>query len=241
MINITAQALYDESSVRQHQLGTLGVDKYGARYRYIQAGAVALVTGHLLQEAAEDTNYRSMAVDTAAAIGDKVVSVTLGGTAVTANQFEEGELVVETTPGIGQWRRIRRHEVQTSTTGSCDFTIYEPLKIALTTTSQVSVRKNAYDGVVDFPVTPTGAPIGVALYAMTIAYFGWVHSGGPGVALYDNQTNSAADESAIMPSRDVAGSVTPVTEALAAPVHIGFGREQVSVDSTMGFVTLTID
>ena len=241
MVNLSAQSIYDETSVRQHQLGSLGVDKYGDRYRYVQAGAVALVTGHLLQEAAEDTNYRSMAVDTAAAIGDTVVSVTLGGTAVTANQFEEGELVVESSTGIGQHFHIKRHEVQTSTTGSCNFTLDRPLKIALTTSSQVSVRKNPFDGAIDFPITPTGAPVGIALYAQTIAYFGWVKSGGSAVALYDNQADSAADESCIMPSRDVAGSVTPLLETIAAPVVIGYGREQVSVDSTMGFVVLTID
>lgn|SRR3990167_11267261 len=241
MVNLSAQSIYDETSVRQHQLGSLGVDKYGDRYRYVQAGAVALVTGHLLQEAAEDTNYRSMAVDTAAAIGDTVVSVTLGGTAVTANQFEEGELVVESSTGIGQHFHIKRHEVQTSTTGSCNFTLDRPLKIALTTSSQVSVRKNPFDGAIDFPITPTGAPVGIALYAQTIAYFGWVKSGGSAVALYDNQADSAADESGIMPSRDVAGSVTPLLETIAAPVVIGYGREQVSVDSTMGFVVLTID
>ena len=241
MVNLSAQSIYDETSVRQHQLGSLGVDKYGDRYRYVQAGAVALVTGHLLQEAAEDTNYRSMAVDTAAAIGDTVVSVTLGGTAVTANQFEEGELVVESSTGIGQHFHIKRHEVQTSTTGSCNFTLDRPLKIALTTSSQVSVRKNPFDGAIDFPTTPTGAPVGIALYAQTIAYFGWVKSGGSAVALYDNQADSAADESGIMPSRDVAGSVTPLLETIAAPVVIGYGREQVSVDSTMGFVVLTID
>ena len=241
MVNLSAQSIYDETSVRQHQLGSLGVDKYGDRYRYVQAGAVALVTGELLQEAAEVTNFRSMVVDTAAAIGDTVVSVTLGGTAVTANQFEEGELVVESSTGIGQHFHIKRHEVQTSTTGSCNFTLDRPLKIALTTSSQVSVRKNPFDGAIDFPITPTGAPVGIALYAQTIAYFGWVKSGGSAVALYDNQADSAADESGIMPSRDVAGSVTPLLETIAAPVVIGYGREQVSVDSTMGFVVLTID
>lgn len=240
MINLSAQSLYDESSVRQHQLGTLAVDKYGDRYRYVQAGAVALVTGHLLQEAAEDTAFRSMAVATAAAIGADEVEVTLGGTATTANQFEEGELVVESSTGIGQYRRIKRHEVSDAST-TCIFTVDAPLKIALTTSSQVSVRKNAYDGVIDFPTTPTGRPLGIAQYAQTIAYFGWTKTGGNTVALFDNQGDSAADQTAIVPSFDVAGSVRPALAADVAPAHIGWSREMVSVDSTMGFVTLTID
>ena len=241
MLTTIKQDLFNQSQYPLHRLGQLAVDEYGSKFRYVKAGEL-LVAGHLLQEPAEVTNFRSMAVDTAAAIGDTVVSVTLGGTAVTAGQFNEGELVVESSTGLGQWFRIRSHEVQTSTTGSCNFTLDRPLKVALATSaSQVSVRKNAYNAVVDFPVTPTGKPLGVALYAMTSAYHGWICSGGDAVALYDTQANSAADESAIIPSRDVAGSVTPNVETYAAGVIIGFGREQVSVDSTFGFVHLLID
>ncbi len=233
--------LFQETVAPQHKLGELYIDPHGRKFRYVQNGAVALTTGHLLQEAAEDTNYRSMVVQAAVAIGDFMIPVTLGGTAVTANQFEEGDLVVESSTGIGQVFKIVRHDVQTSTTGTCKFYVDRPVAIALTTSSQVSVRKNAYDGVIDFPTTPTGAPVGIALIAMTIAYYGWIQSGGNAVALYDTGTNSAADDSRIIPSKDVAGSVSPDAAANAASPVIGYGREQVSVDSTMGFVHLTID
>jgi len=242
MINLISQEIFTEESTQQHNLGSLGVDEYGDRYRYVQAGAVALVTGNLLQEAAEVTNFRSMAVDTAAAIGDSVVSVTLGGTAVTANQFQEGQLWVESAAGIGQQFRIKKHEVQTSTTGSCNFTLDRPLKIALTTSSQVSVRKNAYDGVIQYPVTTqTGGAVGVALYAQTIAYYGWIKSGGDCPVLFDTGTNTSNEVTGIMPSAAVAGSVKPAAETDASPSYIGFAREVVSVDSTMGMVHLTID
>lgn len=235
------QGLYDESSVAQHKLGELYVDEWGRKFRYVQAGGSALVTGNLLQEPAENTDFRSMVCAATAAIGATSVQVTLGSTATTANQFEGGDLVVESSTGIGQAFKIVRHSV-TDAAGTATFYLDRPLKIGITVTStQISVRKNSYDGVIAFPTTPTGAPVGVALYAMTAAYYGWVQSGGDVPVLFDNQANSAADESALMPSRDVAGSVTAVTEALAAPVHIGWSREQVSVDSTMGFAHLIID
>lgn len=242
MSNIAAQELFSESTTQQHQLGTLLVDETtGNKYRYVQAGASNLVTGHLLQEAAEDTNYRSMVVQAAAAIGATQISVTLGGTAVTANQFDEGHLFVESSTGLGQQFRIVRHDVQTSTTGTCTFTIDRPLKVALTTSSQVTVRKSAYDGVIDFPTTPTGGPVGIALYALTAASFGWVQSAGDVPVLFDTGVNTAADITGIMPSRDVAGSVSPAAAADVSPNFIGFAREQVSVDSTYGMVHLTID
>ena len=235
------QNLWDETSVQFHKLGQRYEAPNGNIYRYVQAGAVALVTGHLLQEAAEDTNYRSMAVQAAVAVGDTMIPVTLGGTAVTANQFDEGHIFIETTPGIGQQFRVKSHEVQTSTTGTCKFNLDRAVKIALTTTSQASVRKSAYDGVIDFPTTPTGGAVGVALYAMTIAYFGWIQSGGDCPVLFDTGVNTSADVTGIMPSATVAGSVSPAAAADVSPPYIGYAREQVSVDSTMGMVHLTID
>lgn len=241
-MSVAVQDLFEESQYQEHQLGSLYIDEAtGNKYRYVQAGASNLATGHLLQEAAEDTNYRSMAVNTAQAIGDTQISVTLGGTAVTANQFDDGHIFIESSTGLGQQFRIVRHDAQASTTGSCTFYLDRAIKVALTTSSQATIRKSAYDGVIDYPTTPTGGPIGIALYALTAAYFGWVQSGGDVPVLFDTGANAAADESAIMPSRDVAGSVTPVLETLAAPIHIGWAREQVSTDSTYSMAHLNID
>lgn len=234
------QPLFEESQYQQQKLGELYISPFGDKYRYVQAGASALATGHLLQEAAEDTAFRSMAVQAAAAIGATQVSVTLGGTATTANMFDEGHFFVESSTGLGQQFRIVRHTV-TDASATATFYLDRPLKVALTTSSQVTVRKNAYDGVIDFPTTPTGGAVGVALYAMTASYFGWIQSGGDCPVLYDNQADSAADATAIIPSRDVAGSVTPNVETYAAAPIIGWGREQVSVDSTFGMAHLTID
>ena len=241
MVSLIAQQIFEESAQQQHVLGTLGRDKYGDKYRYVKNGGVALATGHLLQEPAEDANYRSMAVAVAAAIGSDEVTVTLGGTAVTANQFDEGILYVESSTGLGQQFHIKRHEVQTSTTGSCKFTLDRPLAIALTTSSQVTVRKSPYKGVIEYPVTTqTGGAVGVALQATTISYFAWVKSGGNCPVLFDTGTNTSNGVTGVAPSAAVAGSVAPVLDAVGSIV-IGFAREVVSVDSTFGLVHLTID
>lgn len=234
------QDLWQESASRLHNLGALAFDEYGNKYRYVKAGLSALVTGHLLQEPAEDTNFRSMAVDVAAAIGDTVVSVTLGGTAVTADLFKDGHLYVESSTGLGQQFRIISHEVQSSTSGSCNFTIDRPLKVALTTSSQVTVRKSAFDGAIDMPTTHTGAPIGVALYAMTASYYGWIQSGGDCPVLFDTGTNTSQSVTGVEPSSAVAGSVMP-SAGTAGDIVIGHAREIVSVDSTYGLVHLIID
>lgn len=243
MINIIAQQIFEEEQYQQHQLGACGMDKYGDRYRYVQnGGSSALVTGNLLQEAAEVTNFRSMNLATSQVIGDDELNIDLGGTAVTANQFDEGILFIESSTGIGQQFRIKRHETQSSTTGECKFFLDRPLKIAVTLdATQVTVRKNPYDGVVQYPVTTqTGGAAGVALYAMTVDYHGWVKSGGQTACLWDTGTNSANGASGVAPSAAVAGSVAPVLNAVGA-ITVGFSREVDSVDSTMGLVHLTID
>jgi hypothetical protein len=246
-IPVTGQDLYQESLQPLHKLGTLGFNAYGDKFRYVKNGAAALVTGNLLQEPAEDTNFRSMVAAAGSAIGANTISVTLGGTAVTAGMFDDGLLVVESATGIGQTFRILSHTVQTSTTGTCVFTLDRPVKIAVVvTTSQISVHKNPFNGVIQYPVTTqTGGAVGIALYAMTAStaaapVYGWIQSGGDTAALYDTGTNTSNGISGIGPSAAVAGSVKPASGA-EGEIIIGFAREVVSVDSTMGFVHLTID
>ena len=234
------QNLYDESAGQNHKLGELYIDPWGRKFRYVQNGTSALVTGNLLQEPAENTNYRSMACQATVSIGDTMIPVTLGGTAVTANQFESGDLVVESSTGIGQVFKIVRHDVQTSTTGTCKFYVDRAVKIALTTSSQISVRKNSYDGVIQYPITTqTGAAVGFALYAMTASYYGWVQSGGDGAVLQDTGTNSSNGLTALVPSAAVAGSVK-LFGADGARI-VAYSREVVNVDSTMGFAHIVID
>lgn len=241
MKDLISQNIWDECQYQQHNLGELGVDKWGRKFRYAQFGAATGVTGYLLQEPAEATNFRSMACQATVSIGDTMIPVTLGGTAVTANQFESGDLCVESSTGIGQGFKITRHDVQTSTTGTCKFYVDRAVKIALSTSSQISVRKNSYDGAIEFPVTPTGAPIGVALYAYTASYYGWIQSGGDASVLWDNTDVSAADASGIRPSVTVAGCVKACLAADIAASLIGWSREVVSVASTVAMVHLIID
>jgi hypothetical protein len=60
MYNLVSQDKYTENLYPTHQLGTLGVDRNGDRFRYVKAGASALVAANLLQEAAEDTALLAM-------------------------------------------------------------------------------------------------------------------------------------------------------------------------------------
>lgn len=232
--------LYTSQTVPQHRLGQLGIDSWGSRYRYVKVGASALVTADCLQEPAESTDFVSMSVNTAAAIGSTEITVTLGATATTANMFDGGFLTVSVTPGLGQSFRILSHTVA-SGAASCTFTVDRPLLIALTTSSDVSVRKNPYNGVIQNPATTsTGGPVGFALYATPASSYGWIQSGGDTAVTYDTGGNTANDLLGIEPSLAVAGAVK-VSAGTSGDAYIGFARQVASVDATSSIAHIMID
>ena len=201
----------DSATPQVHPLGAIGYDAYGRKYRYAQAGAVALVKGNLLQSPARDVQYTDMAVQAAAALDAETMEVTLGSTATTANQFVEGTLVVSVTPGIGQNFTVKSHDV-TAASGVCTFNINEKILTALTTSSKVTVTKNPYDGVIVSPTTRTGLTVGVALVAAAISDHCWVGVAGTFGILSDSTV--AAVGEGVSPSTTTAGTVTKAVTLL---------------------------
>lgn len=230
---------FEATSVQYHQLGSVASDKFGNFFRYGKAGAVALAAANLQQEPAEDTQFVSMAVPAAIAIGQDEITVTNGTTAVTANMFDGGHLTISTATGIGQTFRIISHTTGASG-ASITYRVDHALLVALDTTSKASVRKNAYNGVIAYPATTqTGGVAGFAMMATPISYFTWLGVGGELPVLFDTGTNSANGASAIAPSAAVAGSVAPVLDAVGAIV-LGYSRQVASVDSTVSIAHINL-
>lgn len=218
------------STVQQHQLGQLAYDRAGRAYRYVLNGAVALVTGNLLQQAARDTAFTDMAVTTAAAVGTNQISVTLGGTATTANLFIGGTLSITVTPGIGQTFTIKNHQV-TAASGTCIFTVEEPIITALSTLSKVTVNQNLYAGVIQSPTTRTGKTVGVAQFALAastaaVPVYGWI--GVQGVFSVLSDATVAAVGESLSPSTSTAGCVTKqvtLLETIGSAVVLGISAK----------------
>lgn len=205
---ITATEISTIDTVQQQTLGTIAFDKVGKKYRYVKAGGTTLVTGNLVQTAAVDTAFTDMAV-LAAAAGQNKVSVTLGGTATTAGLFVDGTMAITVTPDIGQTLRIVAHDV-TAISGTCVFTLEENLTVALTTSSKVTVTPNNYSGVIVSAGVAqgsrTGTPVGVAVYPITNAAFGWIGVQGEFAVLSDASVGALGD--ALMASVGTGGAVT---------------------------------
>jgi len=202
---ITARDLYASSAEKQQALGQKGEDTYGRKFRYVKAGATALVVGNVLQSPARDTQFTGMAVASAAAIGVTTLALTNGTTTTTLDEFAGGIAVVSESTGIGQQFIIAGNTVATSG-AALTVTLKDGVRVALTTSSKVTLWKNLYNGVIVSPTTRTGKTVGGAIFPIAANEYGWIQTGGPGAALSD-VTVSAVGE-AVSPSTTTAGAVT---------------------------------
>lgn len=180
----TGANILSSSATQLHALGTRMVTRDGREFVYVKAGAVALVPGNVIQAAAQITNHQQL-TPVAAAAGDTAITVALGATLASANQYAGGWAIVDTTPGLGQAFAIDSHPAAAlSTSVVLTLTKDSPVQVALTTSSRISLQANPYNGVIQSPVTTlTGAVIGICVFAIAISEFGWLQVRGPAPTL----------------------------------------------------------
>ncbi len=195
------------------QLGGKSVTGDGREFRFVLAGATALVPGTLQQTAAETTGWENLAA-AAAAIGATTV-VTTTTVTVTANQWAGGYLAVTVTPGQGYLYQIKGN---TAASGAVTtITLADPIQqVALTTASRLDVIMSPYASVIINPATATGTPVGVAVYPVTAAQYGWIQVCGPTNVLADG---AVAVGTSLVASNATAGAVEAAT-GVQAPVGI---------------------
>lgn len=224
------------SSVQEFNLGAKAVTSDGRVFRYCKAGATALVAGKVYDGPATVANHTNIAVAAAAAAGATSVTVTLGATAATANQYAGGVLVVNDEAGQGFTYTIKSHPAADAS-ASLVLTLEEDETIvtALTTSSQVTLIPNQYNGIVIHAATEAGIPVGVAVTQVTAAYYGWIQTRGP-VSVLINDTvaigsSVAASDTTNDGGAEIGDGVLPVIGyALAA----GVGTEYNPIFLTIG-------
>ena len=152
----------------------------GRRFRYAKAGAVAVVVAKLYQAPIPITNH-VLRTPSAAAVGDRTVTIALGATAATENQYRDGDLVVDlaTNTGFGHIYQIGNHKAIASS-GSFAVPLRSPVQVAISTqATSVSLVPNNYSGVIlAIATTPTASLAGVSVKPIPIAEFGWIQVAG---------------------------------------------------------------
>lgn len=195
----------------------------GRTFTLVQVGASAIASGLLVQSPASiGANHTDLAVVGSATvnpIGATQITVTLGGTLVTANQYSQGYAIVSAGTGIGQTFQIASHPAQATTTGNVVLTLADALSVALDTTSTISLVLPQYGsgngtnvgtlGVIVNPTTATGRVIGATLYPLvastsTVPAYGYIQTSGAIGVINGSTTAIGLD---VMPSSATAGNV----------------------------------
>lgn len=174
----------------------------------VQAGTSAVVPGKLYQDAAVVADHQNLdvtAYNAYSANGNDpaTVTVTLGSTGVTANQYRGGFLVVNDNNGEGQTLRIASHPAANAS-ASLVITLEDAPTTAITAASEVCLIYNHGNGVILAPTTLTAAPCGVSLYDIAASAYGFLVTKGLTACLGDGVLTAGG---AVSPSNAVAGAV----------------------------------
>ena len=151
----------------------------GREVTLVSNGAVAFAAGKLVQDAAIVPNHQNLGTTAYvpySANGNvpASVTVTLGATAATANQYAGGFVVVNDATGEGQTLRIASHPAADAS-AALKLTLEESAGVAIVaTTSEVCLVSPHGKSVVIQPTTVTGAQVGVTLNAIAASEYGFV-------------------------------------------------------------------
>lgn len=178
---MVVQNPYIHSIDQLHELGdVLELDE--RLWVYGSAGA-SLTRGLMNQSSAPVTLHLGCATPAIVAIGQRVVTITLGATAAVADQYAEGTMLVETLTGLGFSYRIKTHPAADAS-ASLALTLYDPLVVALGADSTITLVAHPAKAAIVVPSAGVTAPaLGVNLCAITNAYFGWFQRQGPAALL----------------------------------------------------------
>lgn len=194
------------------RLGARAIDQAGNAYRYALIGAVATVPGKLYQASAQVANHQNVVVTTAA-IAATSVTVTLGATAATANQYAGGWILITAGTGVGYRYLISSHPAAGSG-ATLVLTLSDPLIVAtLTADSKADLIANTYSGVIVNPTTASSCPVGAAQFIITLAQFGWLQTSGVACLLADGAITVGTQ---LVASNGTAGAVEPLAGVQAS-------------------------
>ena len=211
MLTSIGQALFSSSTTQYHVLGDYIQTPDGRGYRYALAGGTTLVVGKLQQASAEVTANENLSIAAAAItpVGTVPTIVTTSTVTVTANQYAGGFANIDVTPGVGYTYRISSHPAATAAVVT--ITLEDPIQVALTTSSKVDLVASPFNGVIVNPATATSSPVGVGVYPVVNAQYGWVQTYGPAAVLSDGGTTVGLG---LAPSASVAGAVKTMAATL---------------------------
>ena len=217
-------------------LGDGRVFYYGQTDGAQTAGAVC--------QSSVDVAHHSMALAVnTAAVGDKSLSITLLGTAATADQYKDGYVYIDdgASGGQGHIYKIRQHDaVSGGAAGTFNLYDGDAIAVAFVAATTVGLVKNPYLDFIVFPTTATGHPVGVAATDFDDDDYGWLQTWGPAAVLCDVVSVVGNH---VRVSDNTAGATEPLNRdgTDENEVVIGIASAVVPVSANYGYVNLTIN
>lgn len=232
-----AQGLFTQSSTAKEILGTVRRTQDGRTYRYCKAGASALSAGKLnCLESLDATWVNEAGVATAGvAIGSKsmTLTITAAGAAITENQFAGGYLQINDATGEGNQYLIQSNSAVALSGTSITITLAEPIRVALTSSSEFTLVSNPGWKVVE--TATLKPPVGVAPIPVTASYFFWNQTGGIAPVLTHGTPGAGYK---VDQSKEIAGAIKAY--ATLTLIDVGYMIET-GVDTEYKPVMLTLD
>lgn len=192
------QDIYTQSATQNFRLGTkLVYPSLGQAFRYGRVGGSNLSKALMTQAVALD----SALVDTPQDVGgtsvnvddtEIMVDITTGITSAE-NDLAGARMVVNKVDGIGDAYDIIASKLQSSDI-LMRLLLRSPIRTAWSLTTEITIAKNQYNGVIVYPTSVTGVATGVPLIAMTTLYYGWFMTKGVCPILADSSTTLALGE-----------------------------------------------
>lgn len=180
--------LYKESATKPKGL-PLGFEKEfadGRKFRLCKAGE-ALTAGLACRNADVVSNHVDIDI-AAASIGAKEVTVTLGATEATANQYEDGYLVERDS---GRIHKIKKHPAADGDE-TLELELYDALETAIAGTEKVDLIKNVWKDVMIAETDQEDKGICSPLIDITDEYYFWGQVSGPGTGQADETFSKGA-------------------------------------------------
>ena len=203
----------------QYPLGTQLILQDGRKFRYCNAGASTLVVGNVISSAAVITTDQDMTPLTGtlptgftggATVGEKAITFTHGAATTIINFFAEGFVLVTITPGFADTYKVACHIALASAAAGDQVNLWpgHGIRRALTSSSRISLYQHSYGGVIQCAATISGAPVGIAVVAITNAKSGWLQTRGA-CGVLGTGTLLIGSNAAVVQSGGTAGSVAP--------------------------------
>ena len=207
------QGVYEESSAKNYELGSVLVKPDGREFVYSKAGGSGLSIAVMHQAPAPTSDWAETAqAGGGISAGETSGTVIVGGTDPGADGWKDGFLVVNKGTNTGQMYKIKSNTALYSST-KVDVTLYDAVVKDIATGDEITVIANPYNGTIVVPSGGLSAQvIGVPLIAVTANYYYWSQISGPAPLLVDTGDTVVIGQMVGLPkTAAVDGACGPIT------------------------------